>query len=479
MNILNDVLAEFAQIANIPRPSGHEQKISDYLYHCFLAIGCQVIQDEKLNIIADKPASPGCEQAPMTILQGHMDMVCIAHRGVVYEPCLDAIHLKQDAKYLMAEGTSLGADDGIGLAEILYIFKHAEVHGPLRAICTVDEEGAMTGAVHLASQHLEDAAFLINCDSEDFSELTIGSAGFGNIDFYRKVNWKKPLLHKAWKISVQGLLGGHSGEKIGSGRGNAIHILAILLWKLKERHIPFEISYLNAGKARNAIPETAEAIILMDIAKDEFLHILNTEKEFASQIYGTADPNLNFQLTEAELPPAVFSSADADKALQLLTALHTGVFALAQEIPGTIETSANLGTLRTDGTGISLQYLPRSSVDLKIIEFGMMARALAEMTGFQVHVGTPSPGWREHKKSMLVKIMTEVFLKQQGTPLKVSSIHAALECGWHACKQSKLDMVSTGATTLNIHTPEERLLLADIVPHMEFLLETLRRIAKL
>ena len=244
--ILEGVLNEFAKLAAIPRKSGHEQAVSDFLKNYLTELGFAVTQDEKNNIIADKPACPGFENAPLTILQGHMDMVCVAAEGVAFDPLKDAIKLVRDEKFLRADGTSLGADDGIGVAEAIYIMKNAKDHGPLRMIVTVDEEQGMTGAIHLDAKHLQDAKFLINCDSENYDELTVGSAGSVNLDFSREIKWVKPEMTAAWQIEVKGLLGGHSGERIGDGRGNAIRTLAMTLAALAAEG-EVELAAFNGG----------------------------------------------------------------------------------------------------------------------------------------------------------------------------------------------------------------------------------------
>ena len=226
--LLETVIAEFEALTHIPRPSGHERAVSDYLKKRFTEIGCTVTQDDALNIIAEMPATVGCESAPRTILQGHMDMVCVAEPGVIYDPLRDPIKMQRTEEYLTADGTSLGGDDGIGVAEILTAMQHAEEHGPLRAIVTVDEEQGMSGARHLSADHLKDARFLINCDSEDYHIMTVGSAGSVNLDFSRTLSRRESEL-PAYRIAVEGLRGGHSGERIGDGRGNAIRTLALAL----------------------------------------------------------------------------------------------------------------------------------------------------------------------------------------------------------------------------------------------------------
>ena len=476
--ILESVLDEFKNLAAIPRQSGHEQAVSDFLKKYLTEAGFSVQQDEVYNIIADAPTSPGYEKAPLTIIQGHMDMVCVAEEGYSYDPQKDPIKLVRDDKYLSAEGTSLGADDGIGVAEGIYVLKNAKDHGPLRLIVTVDEERGMTGAVNLEDKYLADASFLINCDSENWDELTVGCAGSVNLDFSRKLKRTAPQGKAAWKISVNGLLGGHSGERIGDGRGNAIRTLALALQALQEKGL-VEVADFRGGKARNAIPDSAAAVIVTDLAEEEINEILFVELGRFNKIYGSVDPKAKFQAVKAELPAEVLTAGDAKRLLSLLTILHTGVFAMSTVIPGLVETSANLGVVEMKADEVAVQYFPRSAVDQKIDEFRHFAQQIAELTGFTAHIGTQSPGWKENKDSRLAKIMAETFKAQNGQPMKVETIHAGLECGWHFRKNPQLDMVSIGVTTTDIHSPKERLELATVEPQVKLILETLKKIAAL
>ena len=476
--ILESVLDEFKNLAAIPRQSGHEQAVSDFLKKYLTEAGFSVQQDEVYNIIADAPASPGYEKAPLTIIQGHMDMVCVAEEGYSYDPQKDPIKLVRDDKYLSAEGTSLGADDGIGVAEGIYVLKNAKDHGPLRLIVTVDEERGMTGAVNLEDKYLADASFLINCDSENWDELTVGCAGSVTLDFSRKLKRTAPQGKAAWKISVNGLLGGHSGERIGDGRGNAIRTLALALQALQEKGL-VEVADFRGGKARNAIPDSAAAVIVTDLAEEEINEVLFAELGRFNKIYGSVDPEAKFQAVKAELPAEVLTAGDAKRLLSLLTILHTGVFAMSTVIPGLVETSANLGVVEMKADEVAVQYFPRSAVDQKIDEFRHFAQQMAELTGFTAHIGTQSPGWKENKDSRLAKIMAETFKAQNGQPMKVETIHAGLECGWHFRKNPQLDMVSIGVTTTDIHSPKERLELATVEPQVKLILETLKKIAAL
>ena len=476
--ILESVLAEFEKLAAIPRQSGHEQAVSDFLKNYLADAGLAVVQDEVNNIVADAPATTGFEEAPLTILQGHMDMVCVAEEGRDFDPQKDAIKLVRDEKFLMADGTSLGADDGIGVAEGIYILKNAKEHGPLRLIVTVDEERGMTGAVNLDKKYLEDASFLINCDSENWDELTVGSAGSVNLDFSRKVKKTAAQGKSAWKIAIKGLLGGHSGERIGDGRGNAIRTLALAVQAI-QRKGQAELADFRGGKARNAIPDSASAVVVTDLSEKEIKDVLSDEAERFNKIYGSVDARADFQAVPAEVPAEVLTAGDSKRLLMLLTTLHTGVFAMSTVIPGLVETSANLGLVEMNEDEINIQYFPRSAVDQKLDEFRMFAQEMAELTGFTAHIGTQSPGWKENKDSRLAKIMSETFEAQNGKKMKVETIHAGLECGWHFLKNPKLDMVSIGVTTIDIHSPSERLELATVEPQVKLIVETLKKIAAL
>lgn len=476
--ILEGVLSEFEKLAAIPRKSGHEQAVSDFLKSYLTKAGFSVVQDETNNIIADKPASAGFENAPLTILQGHMDMVCVAEEGYAFNPLTDPIKLVRTEEYLSAEGTSLGADDGIGIAEAIYLMKTLKDHGPLRMIVTVDEERGMTGAIHLAAKYLQDASFLINCDSENYDELTVGSAGSVNLDFSRKLTHKTAEQTQGYQIEVKGLLGGHSGERIGDGRGNAIRTLAFAFAALQQKGAAELVSF-TGGKARNAIPCDAKMVINTNLDEAAVKDILQEQQENFRKMYGAADPDIQFVLTKTEAAKIVLAPDFTMDFIRLLTILHTGVFAMSTVIPGLVETSANLGVVSMDESEVQIQYFPRSAVDQKLNEFRFMAEEWAALTGFTAHIGTQSPGWKENKESRLAKIMAETFREQNGKKMKIETIHAGLECGWHFLKNPNLDIVSIGVTTMDIHSPNERLLLSTVKPQVELIKATIHKIAEL
>ena len=335
----------------------------------------------------------------------------------------------------------------------------------------------MAGARHLAADHLKEARFLINCDSEDYHIMTVGSAGSVNLDFSRTLSRRESEL-PAYRIAVEGLLGGHSGERIGDGRGNAIRTLALALQALEE-HGKIEIVTFTGGTARNAIPPTAEAVIRTGINEREIVNVLVAEEKRFHALYGTADPAMKFAFTTVENAGRVIGDAEERDLIDLLTILRTGVHDMSRLHVDKVETSANLGVLRMDENDVRVQYFPRSSVNERLDEIVVMGRTMAERMNFNLTLGAQSPAWRERENSRLAQIMGEVYAAQNGgTQMTVESIHAGLETSWHAAKNPELDMVSIGVTTTGIHTPDERVDVTTIVPEAKLMMETLRRIAQ-
>lgn len=477
-NIVDEVLKNFAALAAIPHPSLHEKAVSDYLLGVFRSLGCDVRQDASNNIIADRSASPGFENTPRLILQAHMDMVCVANAGVEYNPLREPIRLRRIEDNLTAEGTSLGADDGAGIAMILYVFRHAENVGPLRAIITTDEETGMTGAQALDANELLNVDYLINWDSENFDELIRGCAGSVGVEFRKIINWQTSPEGRAWCLDVGGLLGGHSGERIGDGRGNALRILAKTLHALKNAGIIFSVASMKGGIARNAIAAEAKALIVTNAEESKLCSTISDVEQRVRITLGGVDPGISIGLSEMEKPAHVMPNEDAESIKDALLLLHTGVFQMSPTRPELIETSANLGLLRIDEKEVWFSYFIRSNLDEKLSEIADSCRILGDRLGIEARIDTPSPGWRERPKSALSNLMESIFEEQNGKPMKVGVIHAGLECGWHIQKAPQLDMVSIGVTTHDIHSPKETLDLATIAPQVRLVMETLHRIAR-
>ncbi len=336
----------------------------------------------------------------------------------------------------------------------------------------------MSGAQALDAKAFSDADFLINWDSENFDELTRGCAGCVSVDFRRKLHCCNPMMPQALCISVYGLLGGHSGERIGDGRGNAIRILAQTLHALKNAGVPFSVASINGGSARNAIAAKAEAVIATQSRKEEVSRVISEMEQHVRTVFANVDPGISINLSDAEMPAQVMGDSDMEALTDALLLLHTGVFQMSPTMPGLVETSANLGLLRTEKSEAWFSYFARSSVDEKLGEIADACRILGMRLGLEVGVATPAPGWRERPQSALSDMMAMIFEEQNGRPMKVGVIHAGLECGWHIQKAPHLDMVSIGVTTHDIHSPKETLDLKTIAPQVRLVMETLHEIAQ-
>lgn len=479
--IIDGVLAEFAELAKIPRPSGHEKAVSDYLCGLFEAMGCKVVQDEVLNIIADMPAAKGCEAKPLTVMQAHMDMVCVAEEGKEYDAVHDAIKLVREGDLLHADGTSLGADDGIGIAAIVFVMKNLSEHGPLRAIITVDEETGMTGSMNLAKEHFADVEYLINCDSEDWDLLTVGSAGSGDINFYKHYELTEyNKAGKAYTVTLQGLKGGHSGEEINCGAANALQSIAFCLDKLRKGLPDFCLAGINGGRAKNVIPSKAEAVFCTNADKEAVEELLDEAFEEFMGIYGDVEVKAVLTLTDVPATKSGMDKKTGESFLDLLLSIPNGVSSMSQVCAGMVEASANIGVVKTDfdKQELEIQYMPRSSREELIQNYYAKAEALARMSGFEVALGTMFPSWKEQKNNKLADIMQQVFTEQNNQPMRISSIHAGLECSWHLQRNPAMYVVSIGTNNNDIHSPKETLELKTIPPQVKLMAETLRRICK-
>ena len=480
--ILEGVLEEFKKLAAIPRPSKHEEKISNFLKNYLSEMGFETFQDENKNIISNIPATCGKENSPTTILQAHMDMVCVAEENFNYNPMTDAIKLVRDENFLTAEGTSLGADDGIGIAEILFIAKQADKfpHGAIKIIFTTDEEQSMTGAINLDKKFLQDADFMINCDSETWDEIVVGSAGSVHIDFSRNLNFvsAEENFKNAFKIKISGLRGGHSGTEIGFNRANAIREIKNFLDILEEAG-HFQLAKIFGGKASNVIPDSAEILIVTNL---EEKIIRDCGEKFQTQfkkIFGDGEANFKIEISAEKIPDKVFCEKDFSDLMNLLELIHSGVYTMSREIPNLVESSANLAVIKTSETENILQInlFSRSNVFEMLKKFIKLNSTLAKLTDFEVKFSEPSPAWTFNSKNKLVKMMTEIFQQQNNFSPKVLTIHAGLECSYFLQKNPALDVVSIGTTNENIHSPKEKLHLKTVAPQVYLIVATLETIA--
>ena len=478
-NILEGVLAEFGSIAAIPRPSKHEQAVGQYLSERLTKLGLEVQRDPIGNVIAELTPSIGCENAPRVILQAHMDMVCVADEGIEFNPLTDPIKLRNDGEYLTAEGTSLGADDGIGISIIIFILKNfvenPELkHGAIRVIFTVDEESGMSGAAALDKSFLNDASFLINCDSENCEELVIGSAGSVHIDFHRRILQSKPSNANAFRLSIGGLRGGHSGEEINSGRANAIKLLGELLSVIDENGGRIEISAIEGGKAVNAIADQSKVDIVTAFDAEHLQPIVEHFLDGVKKKFRATDPGIAIKSAPIELPNSVLENSC--EIIALLKELKHGVFAM--QTAELVETSANLGIVSIDDSKLTVRYFPRSSRNEKLLAIVDDCNSIAERLHFDIETSEPSTAWTENRNSPLARLTLEVFAKQNSRPMLVKTIHAGLECSYFFDKNPALDIISIGTTNEHIHSPRERLNLSTVAVQVNLLAEVLARLTE-
>ena len=478
--ILNGVLEKFAQLAAIPRPSKHEEQVSNFLKKFFEERGLTVVQDKFRNIIAEVPASFGKENSPLTILQAHMDMVCVAREGYDFEPTRDPIKLIRDEKFLSAEGTSLGADDGIGIAEILYLVENRDAfsHGRLRIIFTVDEEQGMSGASGLDEKFFTDAQFLINCDSEKFGELVAGSAGSVHMTLWRELHYVRPdtKLPNNVLIKISGLRGGHSGEEISSERVNAIK-LAVQIMRTITRRGKIRLAKFSGGRAFNVIPDSAEIFIATDLTVETVQEICRDIERRILKVYGATETNLKIELQKMKRPDKVLHAKDYDLLTNFIALIHSGVYLVKSSNPAQVLASANLGAIRMNDEIVELKILPRGNADELVEEFIEGFAQAARLCVFEYKLSTPSPAWTFKPDSKLLKLAEEIFTQQNNFAPEVKTIHAGLETSFFAKKNPALDIISIGTTNENIHSPNERLNLETVAPHVKFIAGLLEKIS--
>lgn len=476
---LRIVLDEFLALLRIPRQSGHEQQVSDYLAQWAKKRGLPCVQDPQNTIIIDKAATSGHEHAPLTILQAHMDMVCVAQEGLPFNPLTDAIRPLFKGSLLMAEGTSLGGDDGIGIAIILAILQNTQlVHGPLRAIFTTDEETSMSGAAALAPHFLA-GKYLINVDWEEAGSLCNSCAGSTLYTLECPVLRVAPALPlqdcTMVEIKVGGLKGGHSGINIAEGRGNALKILGHALSLLAEKDIPVECFSLAGGFAHNAIPAQAQALCVIPAAFEaKAMSLLHQYGELVQADMRLMEKNLLFNFTLVPLPEscAVLSAAQSRRILDCITLAHNGVHSMSHAVPGLVESSANLGKLELGADYFSACIFSRTCSPLQAQYLETHYKTLARSLNLNCTLSLNTPGWPVRPDSPLVRLASAAFEQSTGKKLTIMPVHAGLECGWFALKNPQLDMISLGPQLDNAHSPTESLHL-DTVEETQNLIEEL------
>ncbi len=449
----------FLQLCEIPHGSKNEAQISAFLQEFGKNLGYETIADEVGNVLIKKPASAGYENRKTIILQGHMDMVCDKRPDVDCDFTKDPIRTYIDGEWMKAQGTTLGADNGIGVAAAMAVLADKTLkHGPVNCLFTIDEETGLTGAEKLSPDFLQ-GDILVNLDSEDEGEIFIGCAGGVRNTATFKHLWQ-PIAGDMFymKVDIAGLTGGHSGDDIDKGRANANKLLNRFLLRVAEK-FEFYLCDISGGSLHNAIPRDASAVIAVQAADKEAVRI--EFNLFAAEVqdeYSVTEPTARFLLQSTD---PVNRCIDSDTTKGLLKSIHAvfnGVFAMSQDMPGLVETSSNLASVkRTSDNVITIVTSQRSSIESARTNVSNTVRAAFELGGAKVETNGGYPGWKPNVKSEILKVACDTYKDMFGKEPKIRAIHAGLECGLFLEKAPGLDMISFGPTMRGVHSPDERL----------------------
>lgn len=470
----------FAEISKIPRQSGNEKAISDYLKKFAEDRGLFVRQDESLNILIKKPATAGYENKPIVIIQGHMDMVCEKNEGTIHDFKVDPIKLVVSGDYIMADGTTLGADNGIAVAYALALLDSNDIpHPGLEIVMTTDEEIGLTGALDMDTSDLE-GKYFINLDSEEEGELVISCAG--GLRALLQLPLKYESINaddfQTVQLNIKGLKGGHSGMEIDKNRGNAIVILGIVLSRLVQ-DIDLRMTHLMGGMKDNVIPR--ESFATLNIPKNQMKQFEEVMALITSELkneFKTSDPDLYFLIDpiEATEVDKVIDKVSIEKIVFLLMALPNGVQSMSADIEGLVESSINLGRLYLDADHICFEFASRSSVRSKKYRMVQLLKLFAKQVGGTCQESKDYPEWPLKRDSQFLKLCIETYEKLYGNKPIVKGIHAGLESGVFLEKMPHLEAISFGPDTYDVHSPDEKISISSVQNTYEYLKEILKTI---
>jgi dipeptidase D len=465
----------FQDLCNIPRPSKHEELAIKYVKDFAVKHGLYHEVDSVGNVMIRKPATRGMETRQGIVLQAHLDMVPQKNEGTVHDFMKDPIKTRIVGDWVVTEGTTLGADNGIGVAAALAVLSSRDIeHGPVEALLTIDEETGMTGAFNLKPGMLE-GTILLNLDSEDEGEIYIGCAGGINATATIKgAEEPVPEGYSAWKISLRGLKGGHSGMDINLGRGNANKILNRLLWNLS-RDLGLRVSSLTGGSLRNAIPREAFATVIVPLATEpDFLVAIEDFEKLLKSELTQVEPDLDLSALKSDLPSKVMEKNFQDKVLNAIYATPNGVIRNISDIPEVVETSTNLATVKIANGTAEIMCLLRSSVDTAKTDLAQSIEAVYELAGGSVVLDGSYPGWKPNVDSPILKVMKDVYAHLYNKNPEVKVVHAGLECGIIGNAYPSMDMVSFGPTIRHPHSPDEKVCISTVKTFWDYLLEVLK-----
>jgi len=467
----------FEEICKIPHPSNQEEKVAAYIIGVAKKNNLESARDEFGNIVIRKPATPGKENLVKVVLQGHLDMVAEKNSDVAHNFEKDPIRPYVDGDWVKATGTTLGSDNGIGVAAALAILESGEVeHGPLEALFTLEEETGLFGAQALKPGFL-DAKILLNLDSEEDGALYIGCAGGQNT--YVKFGIETEELSKNTtpiEIKITGLKGGHSGLDINTGRGNAIKLMVRLLHNLQYK-FGIRLVSLNGGSKHNAIPRECFAVIRTQIKnKEEVLNFVSEYNSFVKKELSNVEPDLSVAASGVKSKAKVINKGTAQRIIDSLYAVQNGVIKISFDIEGLVETSTNLAVVTTKGKSVEAILSQRSSVESEKYDISNSVSALFKLAKAEVRQGDGYPGWKPDINSPVLSVLTGVYENLYGLKPEVKAIHAGLECGIIKEYYKDMDMISFGPTIVGAHSPGEKVQISTVEKFWLLLTETLKNI---
>ncbi len=468
----------FDELRKIPRPSGDEEAAAEYVISVAEKLGLEYDKDDTGNVVVKKPGSPGHESAPAVALQSHLDMVCEKNSDKEFDFNKDAIQLLHEGDWLTADGTTLGADNGIGVATILAIFEDDSlVHPPLEGLFTVDEERGLVGAMTVSPEWLE-ARKMINLDSEEIGVFSIGCAGGRDTNISLSIKRAKSKKDTWVSIHLTGLRGGHSGIDIHEGRGNAVKILNRLLYQINET-IPVELVSLNGGDKHNAIPREAFADIAVDSGNlADLKNWFDKAFQDIKKEFQPVEQNIKLNLKKSSDPlPEVIDKESQKRLTALLFALPHGPLAMSRSIKDLVETSNNVAAVKTENDHVNILCSSRSS-NMEALQATLdKLVAISELAGASVKQPPGYPGWMPDLDSEILKVALETYREVAGEAAKYEAIHAGLECGLIGEKFPGMDMISVGPTLKHPHSPDERVHIGTVETYYNHVLKMLEVLA--
>ena len=465
---------KFADLNAVPRPSKKEERVIEFMVNFGKSLGLETFLDDVKNVIIRKPATPGMENRKTIVLQSHLDMVHQKNSNTVFDFEKQGIEMFVDGDWVKAKGTTLGADNGIGVATIMAILESKEIkHPAIDALFTIDEETGMTGALGLKGGILK-GEILLNLDTEDDTEIDIGCAGGVDVTATRKYNEAAtPNKVIAYSLTVKGLNGGHSGMDIHKGLGNANKIMNRLLYNGFEK-FGLQVAEINGGSLRNAIPrESVSKFVISESLNDEFVKHLNDLSADIKTEFKLVEPNLNIELLKTDAPLKVMDSEVQKLIIKAIYAAYNGVYRMSAEMQNLVETSNNIARILIKNGEVSIACLTRSSVETSKFDLANALQATFELAGCDVTLKGSYPGWKPNVASPILDVLVGVYEKQHGAKPKIVACHAGLECGILGTNYPKMDMVSFGPTIKGAHSPDERACISSVQKYWKYILEIL------